>query len=99
MTNEFCSRTARKIRKFGYAKKEAARYSRFVYLSMLSVGGIIAGLHRKAGQRSLCDETSQPLRHTFARFIVAHQETTGTGTSSGPRAVDERARSFRLRRH
>jgi hypothetical protein len=99
MTNDFCTRTARKIRKFGYAKKVAVRSSRFMYLWMLSVSGIIAGMLWRTWQRTLFDETSRALRHTLAWLIVAHQEITGAGTCSGPRAVNERARSFRIRRH
>lgn len=100
MSTRFCTRIERKIRKLGYAKNVAARASRFLYLSMLSVSGIFAGLLWRTWQRTLFDATSRSLRHTLARLIAAlSQETTGHGTSSGPRAVDIRARSFLIQRH
>jgi hypothetical protein len=40
MTLNFCTRTARKLRRFGYARKVAARYARFFYVSMISVCGL-----------------------------------------------------------
>ena len=99
MTNAFCRRTARKIRKFGYAKEVAVRSSRFMYFWMLSVSGIIAGMLWRTWQRTLFDDTSRALRHTLAWLIVAQSEITGSGTSSGPRAVDESALSFHIHRH
>ena len=37
MTRNFCTRTARRITKLGYAPKVAIRYARFFFFSMLSV--------------------------------------------------------------
>lgn len=100
MSDEFCKQTARKIRKFGYVQRDAARYSRFLYTSMMSVCGIMAGLHRKNRVWSLCDETLRHIRCIAANRIVALQTITGTGIIlSGPRAGEMGARSFSLHRH
>jgi len=37
MTEDFCNRTARRIRKFGHTPKTAIRIARFCYVSMMSV--------------------------------------------------------------
>ena len=44
MTEDFCKRTARRIRKYGYALKTAVRISRFCYVSMMSVSGMMGAM-------------------------------------------------------
>ncbi len=41
MTEDFCTRTARRMRRHGYEKKVAHCYARFFYVSMLSVCGAL----------------------------------------------------------
>ncbi|MHB8163609.1 MAG: hypothetical protein ACYDDV_04560 [Methanoregula sp.] len=80
MSNKFCTQTARKIRKLGAAPKAASFYSRFLYLSMLSVSGIIiTGLHRKKGVKVIGEETPRSLLHTLAGLIALPSRNTGTG--------------------
>ena len=99
MSNEFCKRTARKIRKLGYAPKAAAFYSRFFYLSMLSVSGIIiTGMQRRRGVKIIGDETPNSLRHTLAGLIALIRSTTGAGIiGQGPAAEDLMPASSRIR--
>ena len=51
MTEDFCTRTARRMRRHGYAKKVAHCYARFFYVSMLSVCGalLFVSYQRRAG--------------------------------------------------
>lgn len=88
MTNRFCTRTARKMRKLGVAAKTAAFYSRFFYLSMLSVSGmLIAGMRCRKGAIIIGDETPRSLRHTLAGLIARVTENTGAGqVIAGPAA-------------
>lgn len=44
MTDDFCNRTARRIGKLGYAQKDAAEISRFCYVSMVSVSGVMGAM-------------------------------------------------------
>ena len=100
MSNEFCTQTARKIRGLGVAPKAATFYSRFFYLSMLSVSGIIiTGLHRK-GVKIIGDETPRSLQHTLAGLIALPNRNTGTGIIiAGPAAENIVPASFRIRRN
>jgi hypothetical protein len=100
MTKEFCTRTARKIRKIGYAPKAAVFYSRFFCISMLSVSGImITGMRRRKGVTIIGDETPRSLWHPLAG-LIALSKNTGAGISiAGPATVDKSARSSRIRRH
>jgi hypothetical protein len=51
MTEDFCKRTAGRTRKPGYDPKEAALLSRFCYVSMLSVGGVmLLAMRRKRAE-------------------------------------------------
>jgi hypothetical protein len=45
MTLNFCTRTARKIRRLGYARKAAARYAGLFYIFMLLVRGIMGPMN------------------------------------------------------
>jgi hypothetical protein len=40
MFQNFCTRVARKLRRLGYAKKTAARFAKFFYLSMITTCGL-----------------------------------------------------------
>jgi hypothetical protein len=44
MTEDFCKRTTRRNIKLGYAPKEAARLSKFCYVSMMSVSGMMVAM-------------------------------------------------------
>ncbi|PKL68218.1 MAG: hypothetical protein CVV30_09825 [Methanomicrobiales archaeon HGW-Methanomicrobiales-1] len=101
MSNRFCKQTARKIRAFGVAPKAATFYSRFFYLSMLSVSGIIiTGLHRRKGAKILGDETPRSLLHTLAGLIALPGRNTGTGyIIAGPVAEIIMPASSRIRRN
>jgi len=101
MTEEFCTRTARKIRKLGAAPKAAAFYSRFFYLSMLSVSGImITCMRRRKAVKCIGEETPRSLRHTLAGLIASTSRKTGAGISiAGPAAVDIVPASSRIRSH
>jgi hypothetical protein len=80
MSNEFCTRTARKIRGLGVAPKVAAFYSKFFYLSMLSVSGImVTSMRRRKGVKVIGEETPRSLRHTLAGLIALPARTIGTG--------------------
>ena len=71
MFNKFCTQTARKLRKFGYIPKVAAFYSRFFYLSMLSVSGIVViSMRHRKGMKLIGDETPRFLRRKLACLIA-----------------------------
>lgn len=101
MSNRFCTQTARKIRKLGAAPKAAVFYSRFFYLSMLSVSGIILTClsHRK-GMKVLWDETPRSLLHMLAGLTALPTGITSTGyIIAGPAAEIMVPASFRIRRN
>lgn len=101
MSNEFCTQTARKIRKLGAAPKAATFYSRFLYLSMLSVCGIIiTGRRRRKGVKVIGEETPRSLLHTLAGLIALPRRNTGTGyIIAGPAAEIIVPASSRIRRN
>lgn len=101
MKNEFCTRTAREMRKMGVAPKAAAFYSRFFYLAILSVSGIyLTGMRRRKGMKVIGEETSRSLRHTLAGLIAVPIGNTGAGIiPAGPAAAHIVPASFRLRRN
>ena len=99
MSNKFCTQTARKIRKLGAAPKAATFYSRFLYLSMLSVSGIIiTGQRRRKGVKVIGEETPHSLLHTLAGLIALISRTTGAGIiCQGPAAENLVPASSRIR--
>ena len=101
MNEEFCTRTARKMRKFGVAPKLALFYSRFFYLSMLSVSGImITCMRRRKGVKVIGEETPRSLRHTLAVLIASTSRITGAGMIiAGPPAAGTVPASSRIHRH
>ena len=60
MTNDFCRRTARKIRKVGYNAEDAAKIYRFCYVSMMSVSGMM-GAMLDPSMKSLAGEEDESL--------------------------------------
>ena len=60
MTNDFCRRTARKIRKVGYNAEDAAKISKFCYVSMMSVSGMM-GAMLDPSMKSLAGEEDESL--------------------------------------
>ena len=100
MSNKFCTQTARKIRKLGAAPKAATFYSRFLYLSMLSVSGIIITGRRRKGVKVIGEETPHPLLHTLAGLIALPSRNTGSGyLIAGPVAEIIVPASSRIRSH
>jgi hypothetical protein len=101
MSNTFCTQTARKIRALGAAPKAAVFYSRFFYLSMLSVSGIIiTGQRRTKGVKVLGEETPNSLLHTLAGLIALPTRSTGAVIIlAGPAAVEIVPASSRIRRN
>jgi len=60
MIKDFCKRTARKIRKLGYTPEEAARLSRFCYVSMMSVSGMMGAMLDPSMKSMAGDEDESP---------------------------------------
>jgi hypothetical protein len=80
VNNEFCTQTARKLRKLGYAPKVAALYSRFFFISILSVSGIIiSGIRRRKGVKSIGEETPVYFSPTLAGLMALTGKNTGAG--------------------
>jgi hypothetical protein len=99
MNDIFCTRTARTLRKLGVAPRLAVFYSRFFYLSMVSVSGIIiiAGQRRTKGVRSLTEEIPGSLRRTLAGLIALPIGNTGIRQQlAGPEAEDLMPASSRI---
>ena len=80
MTEDFCKRTARRIRKYGYAPKESVRISRFCYISMMSVCGVM-GAMLDPSLVSLADEDDISLRQLS--FCAPSQGMNILATGSG----------------
>jgi hypothetical protein len=101
MNDEFCTRTAGKLRKLGYAPKVAIRYSRFFFHSILFVSGVIVtGMRRRKGVKILMDELPPAFMRTLAGLIALAVTTTGAGIiPAGLAAVDIVPASSRLRSH
>ena len=81
MTEDFCKRTARRIRKFGYAPKESVRISRFCYVSMLSVCGVM-GAMLDPSLMSLADEEDINQLPCWAPSQGMNDLATGSGDFS-----------------
>jgi hypothetical protein len=80
MTEKFCIRTARKIRKLGATPKNACFYSRFFCTSMLSVFGImISCRHRRKEVKVIGEEIPRSFRHMLADLKAPDSRITDTG--------------------
>jgi hypothetical protein len=66
MTEDFCKRTARKTRKLGYEPKQAVRISRFCFVSMMSVSGMM-GAMLDPSMKSMAGEEDESLLCLSAR--------------------------------
>lgn len=101
MTEVFCTRIMRKIRKLGATKKVATFYSRFFYISMLSVSGImITCMRSRKGVKCIGKETPCSLRHTLWVLIASTNWTNGLRIIiTGPAAVKIVPASSRIHRH
>ncbi|MEI7649027.1 MAG: hypothetical protein WCJ47_04875 [Methanomicrobiales archaeon] len=101
MTEVFCKRIMRKILKLGATKKVATFYSRFFYISMLSVSGImITCMRRQKGVKCIGEESPRSLRHTLLVLIASTNRTTGLRTIiTAPSAVEIVPASSRIHRH
>jgi|GEM_PF-2116399 hypothetical protein len=62
MTEDFCKRTTRKNIKLGYAPEEAARLSKFCYVSMMSVSGMMGAMLDPSMKSMAGDEDESLLR-------------------------------------
>ena len=80
MTEDFCKRIARRTRKFGYAPKASVRISRFCYVSMLSVCGVM-GAMLDPSLVSLAEEDDISLRQLS--FCVPSHGMNILATGSG----------------
>ncbi len=60
MTEDLCNRTARRTEKLGYPHEEAARLSKFCYVSMMSVCGMM-GAMLDPSMKSLAGEEDESL--------------------------------------
>jgi hypothetical protein len=101
MNEVFCTRIMRKIRKLGATTKVATFYSRFFYISMLSVSGImITCMRSRKGVKCIGEETPCSLWHTLAVLIASTNWTTGFKIIiTGLAAVDIVPASSRIHRH
>ena len=79
MTEDFCKRTARRIRKFGHAPEVAVRISRFCYVSMISVCGVM-GAMLDPSLMSLAEE--EAFRLLRLPLCVPSQGMNGVATGS-----------------
>jgi hypothetical protein len=84
------------MRNLGIAAKIAEFYSRFFYIAMLSVSGImINSMNHRKGVKVLGDETPRSLRHTLAALITPAGRNTGAGViRAGPAAASIIPASF-----
>jgi hypothetical protein len=80
MTEDFCKRTARRIRKFGYAPEAAVRISKFCHVSMVSVCGMM-GVMLDPSMKSLAGEEDERLLLRAVCFLS--QGMHGVATGSG----------------
>jgi len=101
MTEVICKRIMRKIKKLGATTKVATFYSRFFYISMLSVSGImITCMRHQKGVKCIGEETPGSLRHTLLVLIASTNWNTGLRIIiAGPAAVDIVPASSRIHRH
>lgn len=101
MTEVICKRIMRKIRKLGATKKVATFYSRFFYISMLSVSGImLTCMRRQKGVKCIGEETPRSLLHTLRVIIASTIRTTDFRIIiQGPAAVKIVPASSRIHRH
>jgi hypothetical protein len=101
MTINFCTRTAWRIRKLGYARKAAARYAGFFYIFMLSVCGIIGAMLCPSLKSMAGEEVARLLR--LAMNVPSHvmiNLITGSGKlSAGARAGRTSPGFSGIRRH
>jgi hypothetical protein len=88
------------MQKMGVAAKVAAFFSRFFYLSMLSVSGImITCMNRRKGVKSLGEEMSRTLLHMLAGLIAVPHRNSGAGIIAGPAAEAILPASFCIHRN
>jgi hypothetical protein len=101
MTEVICKRIMRKIRKLGATKKVATFYSRFFYISMLSVSGImLTCMRRRKGVKCIGEETPRSLLHTLRVIIASTIRTTDFRiVIKGPAAVKIVPASSRIHHH
>jgi len=87
MTEDFCNRTARRMRRHGYAKKVAHCYARFFYVSMLSVCGVMGTMLDPSVKSMAGEEDESPLQLPIAVPSVENLPDCGHGNfSQGVRA-------------
>ncbi|MDO9036312.1 MAG: hypothetical protein Q7U51_14070 [Methanoregula sp.] len=101
MTEVICKRMMRKMQKLGATKKVATFYSRFFFISMLSVSGIMLTCMRsQKGMKCIGEESPCSLRHTLWVLIASTNWTNGLrNIITGPSAVEIVPASSRIHRH
>jgi hypothetical protein len=82
MTEDFCHRTARRIRKFGHAPKTAVRIARFCHVSMMSVCGVMGAMLDPSIKSMAGEEGESSLRLPIAVPSVENLLECGHGKNS-----------------
>jgi hypothetical protein len=98
MTEGFCARTARRIRKFGYAPKAAVRISRFCYVSMMSVSGMMGAMLDPSMKSMAGEEDERLLRLPIAVPSVENLLECGHGKFSMSTRASLHLLSFTIQR-
>jgi len=88
MTEDLCMRTERRLRRHGYDKRTAHRCAGFLFISMMSVCSLMAGMRRRRGQIGIIEEIPRSIRHVLIVLSEQMHSINGSGIiTSGPRAV------------
>ena len=94
MTEDFCTRTERKLRRIGQERKTARRYAGFFYVSMLSVCSLMGDTPCPEGQGE------EGAKRSSALPSVQVLPGTGSGTFyADARAAGVLSASFGLGQH
>jgi hypothetical protein len=99
MTQNLCTRTERRLRRHGYDKRTAHRCAGFLFISMMSVCSLMAGMRRRRGKMGIIEEIPRSIRHVLVVLSEQMHSINGSGIIiSGPRAVDVVPASSRIHR-
>jgi hypothetical protein len=82
MTEDFCKRTERRTKKLGYTPKQAARLSKFCYVSMMSVCGMMGAMLDPSAKSMAGEEGESSLRLPMMVPSVENGKLTSHGYSS-----------------
>jgi hypothetical protein len=98
MTEDFCNRTARRIRKIGHAPKTAVRIARFCHVSMVSVCGMMGAMLDPSLKSMAGEEGENPLRLPIAVPSVENLLNRGHGINSPGVRASLQLLSFTIQR-